>query len=257
MGWWPPETSTIASRRIASPTGPSIQSPSPSGPRWRSTSRMRLRRASSTVSRGSSLTMPTIPHMAVSDSGGGGGGERPIVEDLEARQHPVEAKMVSNVLARSGGQRSRAHRIRDQPRDRAGERRRVARRHEEAGPAVFDQTGNATHARGDDRKSHRHRLQERVRARFADRRENEDVELAKGRFRLSSHPPKLDHLLEPELSHEPLERRPARTVSPDDESHGGAAGLDQRRRANEVGDRLLRPQHRERTDADPARTGRC
>src|SRR2546427_1608262 len=63
MGWWPPVTSTIASRRIPSPTGPPIQSPSPSGPRWRSTSRILLRPGSSTASRGFSLTMPTIPHM--------------------------------------------------------------------------------------------------------------------------------------------------------------------------------------------------
>src|SRR5207248_3079993 len=64
IGWAPPATSMIDSRRWPRPTGPSIQSPSPSGPRWRSTSRMRLRRASSTVSRGFRPTMPTIPHMA-------------------------------------------------------------------------------------------------------------------------------------------------------------------------------------------------
>src|SRR2546430_4883253 len=43
-----------------SPTGPPIHSPSPSGPRWRRTSRMHLRRASSTVSRAFSLMIPTI-----------------------------------------------------------------------------------------------------------------------------------------------------------------------------------------------------
>src|SRR2546427_4154466 len=65
MGWCPPATSTIASRRCPRPTGPSIHSPAPSGPRWRRTSRMRLRRNSSTRSRGSSLTMPTIAHMCL------------------------------------------------------------------------------------------------------------------------------------------------------------------------------------------------
>src|SRR6266550_20075 len=45
-----------------------IHNPSPSGPRWRSTSRIRLRRASSTVSRWLSLTMPTIPHMPSSST---------------------------------------------------------------------------------------------------------------------------------------------------------------------------------------------
>src|SRR6185503_11818479 len=53
----------MARRRWARPTGPKRCRPSPSGPRWRSVSRMRTRRAGSTDARGSSFRMPAMPHM--------------------------------------------------------------------------------------------------------------------------------------------------------------------------------------------------
>src|SRR5437899_1636175 len=74
MGWAPPATSMIASRRKPSPTWPSVHSPSPSGPRWRRTSRMIFRRVSSTGSSGFRPTMPTTPHMVSASSG------RPLAE---------------------------------------------------------------------------------------------------------------------------------------------------------------------------------
>src|SRR5262245_52022580 len=70
MGWAPPATSMIARRRKPSPTGPSAHSPSPSGPRWRRTSRMIFRRVSSTGSSGFRPTMPAIPHMVSVSSDG-------------------------------------------------------------------------------------------------------------------------------------------------------------------------------------------
>src|SRR3989442_9496886 len=109
MGGWPPATSMIASRRWPSPTGPSSSRPSPSGRRWRSTSRIRLRRASSTVSLGSRLTIPAMPHMgsarALANAGRRHGPPRPMSHarqvlgdeegevHLGASQHPAALRV--------------------------------------------------------------------------------------------------------------------------------------------------------------------
>src|SRR5579862_2462801 len=58
----------MASRRWPSPTAPSIQCPSPSGPRWAMASVMRCS-SGGAIGSPSRLTTPAMPHTAVACSG--------------------------------------------------------------------------------------------------------------------------------------------------------------------------------------------
>src|SRR2546428_7382215 len=61
MGWWPPATFTIVSRRMPKPKSPSVSTPSSSGPRWAIVAHMARSTASST-GRPPRAYQPAIPH---------------------------------------------------------------------------------------------------------------------------------------------------------------------------------------------------
>src|SRR2546426_199172 len=85
MGWWPPATSMMESRRVARPAGPSIHIPPSSGPRWRRVSRIRTSRPSSTASCGCTLTIPAMPHISVSSRSSG---DSPRLRPRQHAPHP-------------------------------------------------------------------------------------------------------------------------------------------------------------------------
>src|SRR5262245_60218580 len=76
IGWWPPDTSMIDSRRIPMASGPSTRIPWSSGPRCTMTSHIAWSTCRGAGALGSFDRYPAIPHMGEElSSGSGCGGE--------------------------------------------------------------------------------------------------------------------------------------------------------------------------------------
>src|SRR5262245_52571675 len=123
IGWPPPATSMMLSRRCPRPTGPRIKNPSPSGPRCVSAPVARVRRASSTRLEDSRSQIPTMPHMEWPSSRWASPAPsfprrpEPILDRVASRRsrHRLSARehggRLPARLPRPYGDRRRAHRL--------------------------------------------------------------------------------------------------------------------------------------------------
>ena len=150
----PPARSMIESRRIASPTGPSRKVPSLSGPRCVSASFI-ASSASRSAALPSSSRIPHIPHTPETLAGPGtemNFATRSLSDSIVAA--PANSRARAARRARSSGSAGEGAHGRD-------ERRRVARRHQQAGAAIIERVPHPADVRGDDRQSRRPSLRGR------------------------------------------------------------------------------------------------
>src|SRR6266542_3995015 len=95
MGWSPPATSMMLSRRWPRPTPGPTWKPSASGPRWRMTAVMRLSSSRSTGWPESTKAKPAMPHMLGSPRAMTGSGVGPAPHpELEAEHGPEPGRAV-------------------------------------------------------------------------------------------------------------------------------------------------------------------